>query len=289
MAINENGVLQISNGTIFHAPAETPLPDDLTQFTLDADTVGQWTNMGDLSNDNKVSFSTDGGEATTLATWRRSKARTIYSDVTGTLTGNSVQLDSDSVKFLYNGWDAPDGGVVVSLTKQEQKLALFILGYDPNADKYFGIYMPNTSFSWSGLPDFTSENFTEVSFTASTLDSDSLPKSSSGKKGTFAFYDFTHFKAPVAVRSISVTPETANVEVGSSVPLTVAFDPADATNTKVTATSSDDAKATATVSGGTVNVTGKDETEANKPVTVTVTSADGGKTDTVNVTVTPKA
>lgn len=290
MAINEDGVLQLSRGTIFTAPAETPLPGDLTKFTLDTDKLEQWENLGDLSGNNKVSFSTDGGDATTMSTWRRAKARIIYSDTTGTLTGNSVQLDAATVKTIYNGWDGDDGGIIVSLTRQEQKLALFILSYDSNADKYFGIYMPNTSFTWKGLPDFSSDNFTEVSFTASTLDSITLKKSASGKRGTFAFYDSTHFASgPVSVESVSLTPATATVNVDKTVDLTVGFTPANATDKTFTAVSSDPTKATVAVNGSKVVVTGNATTDTGKTVTITVTSTDGRKTATCALTVAPEA
>lgn len=187
MAISDV-ILQLSRGTIFTAPAETALPAaGLNGFTIDADELDPWTNLGDLSDDNKVSFSIDGGDPTTLATWRRSNARTTYGTKTLTMTGNSVQLDADTLKFIYNGWDSGNGGVAVALDTPEQKLAIFVLGYDPGVNKDFGIYIPNMSFNWAGLPDLTGDNFAEVSFTASAQNSNTLPKRN-GKQATFAFY-----------------------------------------------------------------------------------------------------
>lgn len=94
----------------------------------------------------------------------------------------------------------------------------------------------------------------------------------------------------VAVKSIALTPATAEVKVGEDVELTVTFTPADADDQTYTVTSSDDTIATATIKDGapsTVTVHGvKDATD---PVTIKVTSTDGAKTATARVTVVPKA
>ena len=96
--------------------------------------------------------------------------------------------------------------------------------------------------------------------------------------------------APTPVESVAVTPATVNVNVGADVELTVAFTPADATDQTFTVVSSDDETATATIKAGsplTVVVHGVKENAA--PVTVTVTTNDGAKTASAQVTVVPKA
>ncbi|MFF2174971.1 phage major tail protein, TP901-1 family [Lysinibacillus sp. NPDC058147] len=83
----------------------------------------------------------------------------------------------------------------------------------------------------------------------------------------------------VAVTNVSVSPQTTSVVVGSTRQLTVTVLPADAANKNVTFTSSDNSIATVTSTG---LITGVAEGSA----TITVTSASGGKTATVSVTVT---
>ncbi|HAU33069.1 MAG TPA: DNA breaking-rejoining protein, partial [Lysinibacillus sp.] len=74
-------------------------------------------------------------------------------------------------------------------------------------------------------------------------------------------------------------PQTTSVVVGSTRQLTVTVLPAEATNKNVTFVSSDVAIATVTPAG---LITGVAEGSA----TITITTASGGKTTTVAVTVT---
>lgn len=85
-----------------------------------------------------------------------------------------------------------------------------------------------------------------------------------------------------AVTGITVSPSTASVAVGSTVALTATLSPSGASNTGISATSSDTSKATVTVSGDTVTVTGV----AAGSATVTITTDDGSHTATSTVTVT---
>lgn len=83
----------------------------------------------------------------------------------------------------------------------------------------------------------------------------------------------------VRVESIEATPATMNLSAGTPTgQITVAFTPANATNKGLTYSSSTPAAAT-------VNSTGLVTRVAAGSTTITVTSADGSKTDTVAVTV----
>ena len=84
--------------------------------------------------------------------------------------------------------------------------------------------------------------------------------------------------ANVPVESVSLTPSTLALEAGKSGTLTAAITPDNATNQAVTWTSSD--TAVATVENGVVTAVGAGE------AIITVTTADGGKTDACTVTVT---
>ena len=84
--------------------------------------------------------------------------------------------------------------------------------------------------------------------------------------------------ANVPVESVSLTPSTLALETGKSGTLTAAITPDNATNQAVTWTSSD--TAVATVKNGTVTAVSAGE------AIITVTTADGGKTDACKVTVT---
>ena len=84
--------------------------------------------------------------------------------------------------------------------------------------------------------------------------------------------------ANVPVESVSLTPSTLALEAGKSGTLTAAITPDNATNQAVTWTSSN--TSVATVENGVVTAVGAGE------AIITVTTADGGKTDACTVTVT---
>ena len=85
-----------------------------------------------------------------------------------------------------------------------------------------------------------------------------------------------------AVTGVTVSPTTASVAVGGTVALTATVSPSDASDTGISAVSSDTSKATVTVSGDTVTVTGV----AAGSATITITTDDGSYTATSAVTVT---
>jgi uncharacterized protein YjdB len=78
---------------------------------------------------------------------------------------------------------------------------------------------------------------------------------------------------------VTLTPATANVEVGKTTTLTATVAPADATNKAVTYASSDDAIATVDSNGVVTGV-------AAGTADITVTTADGAKAAKSTVTVT---
>lgn len=292
MAINTKSLINATRGTVFYAPAETPLPaDGVAGFGINVAVVGDWNNMGHTSNDNRLQFSADGGDATTLSTWLDPNARTTYADVTLTVTGASVQADVDSLKMIYNAWEGEHGGLVSTNQKREQKLALFILAYDAGQNVKFGIYLPNVSFAYdaSNMIAFSDSGFTEFGFTANTQTSTTLTAGPNGELGTFELFPASAFGTDmtVAVTGVSLTPTTAEVEVDGDVELTYQITPPDATNQNVTVASSSDANATAVKADGENKITvhGVKAGAAN----ITVTTEDGDKSATTAVTVNPKA
>jgi len=81
----------------------------------------------------------------------------------------------------------------------------------------------------------------------------------------------------VAVTGVSLNEDTASVAVGNTTTLTATVEPSNATNKTVSWSTSDED--VATVDGGVVTGIGAGT------ATITVTTADGGFTDTCEVTV----
>lgn len=83
---------------------------------------------------------------------------------------------------------------------------------------------------------------------------------------------------PVAVTGVTIAPKTATIKVGNTQQLTPTVLPANATNKAITYVSSDETKATVNSAGLVTGV-------AVGSATITVTTADGDKTDTAVITV----
>ena len=85
---------------------------------------------------------------------------------------------------------------------------------------------------------------------------------------------------PVPVTGVSITPSVRNIILGYTATLDLVFTPWNATNRAVTWSSSDTSVAT-------VNSSGAVTAKSVGPATITVKTADGGRTGTCNVTVLP--
>ena len=111
MAINADGLIQASRGTLFTAPAKTALPTKVSSFLLNSGTVAaagsgsvvNWENIGHTSNNNKISFSKDGGDTTTKDTWLVAGAKSSTEAPTITVSGASVQGDSATITKVTGG------------------------------------------------------------------------------------------------------------------------------------------------------------------------------------------
>ncbi|MFD5599178.1 hypothetical protein ACFWHR_03880 [Leucobacter sp. NPDC058333] len=210
-------------GTVFTAPPNTPLPEGgITAFTREADTVGDFDNLGHTSSENTIELSVDGGDAQSKRSWLRSNLVTIYEGITWSAAGSSIQCDKATVQKIYNGWDTADGkGSVIGATKEGINLAMVILAEDDTGN--LGFYIPNQNFTFGDAPSFDVENFFELPFAASfqAPASGVLPSGPNNKPGLFAFYgpDAWDGEAPTGV-----TPGTPGsfVPTGAEVPATIA-------------------------------------------------------------------
>lgn len=176
MAFNDDATLIATYGTLFYAPVGTDLPTGgAKEFKLNSDTIpvsaggsgNAWKNLGHTSADNKISFSFDGGDATTHNSWARKNLRTTYADSTCTITAKSLQLDGDTLKLIYNGTDEDDG-VGVDITKKPQTFSLFLLAQesaDDDSDIRFGALFRKVSVTFDGGPDFSGDDFVEQGMT----------------------------------------------------------------------------------------------------------------------------
>lgn len=84
----------------------------------------------------------------------------------------------------------------------------------------------------------------------------------------------------VDITKITATPDTVSVKAGETAKVTLVTEPFPANNPSIVMNSSDSTKATASISGKVVTITGVAEG------TATITATAGNVTDTISVTVT---
>ncbi|MFC4223807.1 phage tail tube protein [Lysinibacter cavernae] len=201
MAINDNALVVPGSGTLFIAPKNTPMPaTGLSAFTLTGTAPEGWTNIGHTSTSETFAFAKEGGEATNLPTWIKSIARTVYSAVSWTLTGTSLQVDKTVFDLAFNGWlnDTNKSYVVPSAIKGKE-VALFLLATDATGG--LGFYMPNASTSLGEAPTIDVENFFGVQIVASigSADASAIPAGPDGTPGLMEVFGPVAFEevAPV--------------------------------------------------------------------------------------------
>lgn len=149
-------------------------------------------------------------------------------------------------------------------------LPMFIV----NESKFSAV---GTENSWGAV--YTNIVQETIDGVTKTLQASSLPKAC-GNARQLPYYVCNPGLgvAPIAVTSVTVAPTSATISAGGTVALTATVLPTNAVNKKVTWTTSDLAIAMVNASGVVTGV-------ANGSATITVTTADGGKTATFAVTV----
>src|SRR5690554_4645187 len=128
MAVNNNAMIVPGNGTLFHAPIETALPENpLTAFTLTGAPPTGWVNLGHTSSENTPAFSREGGEPTSMGTWLMDSTSTIYSAISWMLAIPALQFDEDVLDMAFNGdFDPATGGYIVPGQSAAVKTQLFL-------------------------------------------------------------------------------------------------------------------------------------------------------------------
>lgn len=99
MALNDNATLVVGAGNYFTA-AYNPTTPVALPVDLKAPGVA-WENVGHTSLEDIFSMSSEGGEATVLATLQNKTLRTSYSARTETINFTLQQFDEEGLKLFY--------------------------------------------------------------------------------------------------------------------------------------------------------------------------------------------
>ena len=183
------------------------------------------------------------------------------------LSGNYIETEAEDIVWTAT---AKTGGF--ALTNGSD----YLEGKSGNVNIFNSQQYPERPWNYTGnqLQHSGGQNTYTVYYSGSAFTSSY--NSNTNKVYLFEKVDVT----PVAVNSVTVTPATATVEAKRTVQLTANISPSNATNKKVTWTSSNTDVATVDANGLVRGV-------AAGTATITATTADGGKTSSATITVTP--
>lgn len=140
MALNDNATLVVGAGNYFTADynATTPvaLPADLQAPGVD------WDNVGHTSLEDIFSMSSEGGEATVLATLQNRTLRTTYSPRTETINFTLQQFDEAGLKLFYgsNATIGSQGEVQVPILPTPTICSFLVVFVD--GENEFAFYAP---------------------------------------------------------------------------------------------------------------------------------------------------
>lgn len=134
------------------------------------------------------------------------------------------------------------------------------------------------SLVFTGISTAAKSTKTGKPFKAVNVDTSVNPVDANTFLGTVQTPDTVQGSGTYSVIGVGVSPSSDTIEVGETLELNATVYPANASNKNVTWSSSDDSVATVTANGVVTGV-------AEGTATITVTTADGGKTDTCAITV----
>lgn len=231
----------------------------------------------DDAADRSVTWSVS-GDAVTLSGGNEDSTRTVTAQKGGTATITVKAQDgsdvSKSIEIAVTD-DTPVPVTGVSLNKNS--LSLTVGGKDTLIATVAPTNASNQKVSWSTSSDKIASVDSNGNVTAVAQGSATITATTEDGAKT-ATCSVTVTAATVAVTGVSLNKTSATVNVNGATQLTATVSPSSAANKKVTWKSSNTGVATVDSSG---KVTGKAVGEA----TITVTTADGGKTAACKVTV----
>lgn len=136
MALDDGATLVIDTGNYLTAPTGTEMPGDLLSPTA------PWENVGHTSLEELLGITSEGGEATVLATLQNKTLRTRYSARTERMTFILQQFDIKGLRLFY-GANAPllaNGTLGVPTDPKPTVCAILVIFVD--GENVFAFYAP---------------------------------------------------------------------------------------------------------------------------------------------------
>lgn len=178
----KDSVLQIANiAHVYQADVDAKAMDIDNYDFKNGAPVEDWHWIGDISAENVLEVSSDGGDVSFKRTHDRVQVRAIHEDETITLTINSLNISEDTFNLGWTGVTTDASGMIkIGTNASAVPKALYIVIEDEEGTS--GFYFPNTSIKGS-FPTFDLENFTEIPLSCSVLGS----KTQTTKAGPVAY------------------------------------------------------------------------------------------------------
>ncbi len=275
LTVSDNAIVR-ANGGIKASRVDEPTPSG-TGIVFDG-TEG--TVYGDVTLDESLTINQ--GETLTIPDGSKldcnnnlTNKGTILVETGGTVSGN---LSGGTAVTTPNITAQPTGQTVT-----EGQSATFTVEASAGSETptYQWQQSTDSGSSWTDISDATDDSYT-ISSTTTSMSGNQyrcVVKSASGVSviSSAATLTVQAKPAPVSVTGVSLDKATLELYTGDTATLTATVKPDDATNRNVTWSTSN--ASVATVKNGVVTAVGQGS------ATITVTTQDGGKTDTCTVTV----
>lgn len=137
MALNNNSTLVVGSGNFYTAPAGTSMPVTLTTAPDDP-----WENVGHTSLEDIFSFTSEGGDATTLGTLQSKALRTTFAPRVESFAITVQQFDRKSLRLYYghNAEMLSNGTLAIPQSPAPTECAFLAIFID--GESVFAIYVP---------------------------------------------------------------------------------------------------------------------------------------------------
>jgi hypothetical protein len=132
----DDATLVVGAGNYLIAPVGTALPTNLLA------PASPWEAVGHTSIEDILSISSEGGEATTIATLQNSTLRTKYSARTESMAFTLQQFDEDSLKLYYGSNMVTNGDGTLGVHENPTPTEVAFLAVFVDGDNHFAFYAP---------------------------------------------------------------------------------------------------------------------------------------------------